>query len=158
MIQQTFGRIPRSLSQPSPAAAAVNAELLAGAGTAAAANGSSNGVAAEANGSGAGGPVAGVGTPSGAILESTTRPRGLLRPPVEHQWGCTSPPVHPGPPHAPVSVFRHHLLQLFQLSIFCKLPVMPINTLQDLRCGPGGCVFACGLARPRNLCFLSCKR
>lgn len=56
-----------------------------------------------------------------------------VRPPVEHQWGCSSPAVHAGPPHAPVSVFRHRLLQLFQLSIFCKLPVLPISTLEDLR-------------------------
>lgn len=52
---------------------------------------------------------------------------------MEHQWGCSSPAVHAGPPHAPVSVFRHRLLQLFQLSIFCKLPVLPIGTLEDLR-------------------------
>ena len=60
-------------------------------------------------------------------------PAPQVRPPVEHQWGCTSPAVHTGPPHAPVSVFRHRLLQLFQLSIFCKLPVLPISTLEDLR-------------------------
>lgn len=64
-----------------------------------------------------------------------------VRPPVEHQWGCTASPVHGGGQHAPVSVFRHRLLQLFQLSIFCKLPVLPISTLEDLRwacwCGCG---------------------
>ena len=55
---------------------------------------------------------------------------------MEHQWGCSSQPVHGGPASgAPVSVFRHRLLQLFQLSIFCKLPVLPISTLDGLRRG-----------------------
>ena len=34
---------------------------------------------------------------------------------------------------APISVFRHRLLQLFQLSIFCKLPIQPMKTLDDLK-------------------------
>ena len=68
---------------------------------------------------------------------SLPAPHAQVRPPVEHQWGCSSstPTVHAGAsaPPASVSVFRHRLLQLFQLSIFCKLPVKPIDTLQDLR-------------------------
>ncbi|KAL4457809.1 hypothetical protein ABPG75_012674 [Micractinium tetrahymenae] len=154
LIKQTFGRIPPSLNQPSPAAATVNAELLAGAGATTAvdvAPGSSNG---SSNGSSAGAVPAmeavvgtaeaadatsaspgGRPSPNGAILESLPRPRGMVRPPVEHQWGCSSQPVRGNLPHAPVSVFRHRLLQLFQLSIFCKLPVLPINTLEDLRRG-----------------------
>ena len=133
--------MPPSLNQPSPAAAAVNAELLAGAaanGGAAGSNGSSsssngsngsNGAAAAAAAEAA--STSGSGPPTGAILDAPSM-RGLVRPPVEHQWGCSSPPVH-GTPHAPVSVFRHRLLQLFQLSIFCKLPVLPVSTLEDLR-------------------------
>lgn len=130
LIKQTFGRIPPSLNQPSPAAAAVNAELLAGAGAATAedaaptgSNGSSNGSSAGAvpameavvgtAGAADAAAASGAGpTPNGAILQSLPRPRGMVRPPVEHQWGCTSQPVRGGLQHAPVSVFRHRLLQV----------------------------------------------
>lgn len=53
------------------------------------------------------------------------------RPPVEHQWGCG--PLTHGGRVAPVSIFRHRLLQLFQLSLFCKLPVRPMAAMDDLR-------------------------
>lgn len=60
-----------------------------------------------------------------------------IRPPVEHQWGCGGQLVHASAA-APVSVFRHRLLQLFQLSVFCKLPIRPMTTMHDLRWGRGG--------------------
>ena len=64
--------------------------------------------------------------------------RPQIRPPVEHQWGCGTQLVHGAPP-APVSLFRHRLLQLFQLSVFCKLPIRPMTTMHDLRwAGLGG--------------------
>ena len=213
LIQQTFGRVPRSDNQPSPAAGAWNAQLLAGAAggsTAAAGAGapsssssSSNGAPAataaaeaemeDAEAAEAAASTSGSGMASGAILDNLPKQKGMvgrrtapgllpccwqrpllracdrmsprapqrppthrhiaslpllaclpaclpaclqIRPPVEHQWGCSSQAVHGGPASgAPVSVFRHRLLQLFQLSIFCKLPVLPISTLEGLRRG-----------------------
>lgn len=63
---------------------------------------------------------------------SAPSPRSLARPPVDHQWGCF-PTQSSFPRPTPISVFRHRLLQLFQLSIFCKLPIQPMTTMQDLR-------------------------
>lgn len=71
-------------------------------------------------------------TNKGLLLERAhLSPGGMIRPPVEHQWGC-EPMIQSGF-QAPISVFRHRLLQLFQLSIFCKLPVQPMKTLDDLK-------------------------
>jgi predicted Zn-dependent peptidase len=68
----------------------------------------------------------------GLLLERAhLSPSGMIRPPVEHQWGC-EPMIQTGF-QAPISVFRHRLLQLFQLSIFCKLPIQPMKTLDDLK-------------------------
>ena len=68
----------------------------------------------------------------GLLLEQAhLSPSGMVRPPVEHQWGC-EPMIQSGF-KAPISVFRHRLLQLFQLSIFCKLPIQPMKTLDDLK-------------------------
>ncbi|EFN58791.1 hypothetical protein CHLNCDRAFT_56893 [Chlorella variabilis] len=98
LIQQTFGRIPPSLNQPSPAAASVNAELLADAAAAAAAsaNGSSNGngaaaaqaapeatvLSSESLSEGEGAPPSGgasaSGAPNGAILGTLARQRGMV--------------------------------------------------------------------------------
>ncbi len=97
------------------------------------------------NGAGAGEAPAFV---NGVLLGAPMHEGRLVRRPVEHQWGCGTA-LHPAPvaggagPHrggaAPVSVFRHRLLQLFQLSIFCKLPIRPMTTLKDLRCvSPAG--------------------
>lgn len=36
---------------------------------------------------------------------------------------------------ARVKIFRHPLLQYFQLSLFCKMPIMPIVNMGDLRYG-----------------------
>ena len=81
--------------------------------------------------------AAAAGAPaSGAMLDglpSQSR-QHLVRPPVEHQWGCAAQLLHGAPP-ARVSVFRHRLLQLFQLSVFCKLPVRPMTTMEDIRRG-----------------------
>lgn len=54
-----------------------------------------------------------------------------MRPPVQHKFGCG--PLQPGEQAAPVSVFKHHLLQHFMLSLFCKLPVQPMDTMAGLR-------------------------
>lgn len=71
-------------------------------------------------------------TNKGLLLERAhLSPGGLVRPPVDHQWGC-GPMIQSGF-QSPISVFRHRLLQLFQLSIFCKLPVQPMKTLDDLK-------------------------
>jgi len=50
---------------------------------------------------------------------------------VEHEYGCG--PLPPDFKEAKVEVFQHRLQQLFQLSIFCKMPVQPIVTTKDLR-------------------------
>ena len=56
-----------------------------------------------------------------------------VRPPVQHKFGCG--PMQPGEQAAPVSIFRHHLLQHFMLSLFCKLPVQPMDTMGGLKAG-----------------------
>ena len=56
-----------------------------------------------------------------------------VRPPVQHRFGCG--PLQPGEQPPGVSVFRHHLLQHFMLSLFCKLPVQPMNTMAGMRAG-----------------------
>jgi hypothetical protein len=49
--------------------------------------------------------------------------RHPVRPPVQHRHGCG--PMGPSEPAAaPVSIFRHPLLQQFMLTVFCKLPVV----------------------------------
>lgn len=89
-----------------------------------------------------------------------------IRPPVEHQWGCGQQLVH-APAPAPVSVFRHRLLQLFQLSVFCKLPIRPMTTMHDLRCAGAGHASRAGMAQvlaegwaarhnPHALCAACC--
>lgn len=50
---------------------------------------------------------------------------------MQHKFGCG--PLQPGEQPAPVSVFKHHLLQHFMLSLFCKLPVQPMDTMEGLR-------------------------
>jgi predicted Zn-dependent peptidase len=56
--------------------------------------------------------------------------RGEVRPPVLHKYG-----IGPGGKKTSenVKIFRHALLQCFQLSIFCKTPVQPLKTMEDLR-------------------------
>lgn len=124
LIASTFGRVPASPQQPSAAALQFNAEVLSSA--AGPSNGSGQ-AAAEGSGS---------GMVSGALLDPPARRDGfMVRPPVKHQWGC-APAVH-AERAAPVSIFRHRLLQLFQLSVFCKLPIRSMTTMQDLRCAAG---------------------
>jgi predicted Zn-dependent peptidase len=106
LVASTFGRVPASLRQPAPAAAELDAAVVA-----------------DATRAGAGAEAADAAPPA-----PPARRDGLMaRPPVVHQWGCG-----PAPP-APVSIFRHRLLQLFQLSVFCKLPIRPMTTMDDLR-------------------------
>lgn len=71
----------------------------------------------------------GAGT-GGAATHLSLLPTSL-RPPVQHAWGCGA--AAPAKPPPQISVFRHRLLQLFQLSLFCKLPIQPLTTMQDLR-------------------------
>jgi predicted Zn-dependent peptidase len=66
--------------------------------------------------------------PAGGAAAAGLGRQAALRPPVQHAWGFGA-----AERAAPVSVFRHRLLQLFQLSVFCKLPVRPMGTLGDLR-------------------------
>ena len=89
LIQQTFGRVPRSDNQPSPAAGAWNAQLLARMGGAAAAAGagapsssSSNGApaaaAAEAEDAEGAASTSGSGMASGALLDNLPKQKGMV--------------------------------------------------------------------------------
>jgi predicted Zn-dependent peptidase len=120
LIAETFGRVPASMEEPQPGAVELNAELIAST--------SSNGNF-KSNNTNDGSNAAGEAT--GALLDQISAGASLIRPPVEHQWGCGRM-LHSGKP-APVSIFRHRLLQTFQLSVFCKVPVRPMSTMQDLR-------------------------
>uniref|UniRef100_A0A061SA19 Insulinase (Peptidase family m16) family protein isoform 2 n=1 Tax=Tetraselmis sp. GSL018 TaxID=582737 RepID=A0A061SA19_9CHLO len=77
-------------------------------------------------------PSAGNGDQAEAPL-GPLKHRHELRPPVEHRMGVG--PVEGGAGHAPapVSIFRHSLLQYFMLSILCKVPVQPVKTFQDMK-------------------------
>ena len=63
---------------------------------------------------------------------------------MEHVFGCGA--LHPGAKAAKTEVFQHRLLQHFQLSIFCKLPVQPLQTIADLR--RSFMVFTCPFPEP----------
>lgn len=54
-----------------------------------------------------------------------------VRPPVEHRFGCG--PLEEGEATPTVRVFKHRLLQHFMLSLFCKLPVLPMTRIRDMR-------------------------
>ncbi len=107
LIKQTFGRIPPGRhplpAGPATAAALENSAAVLAAGAAAVAT------------NGGGGPSPMVGP---------LKERHPLRPPVAHRFGRGKPD---GWQMAPVSVFRHRLLQHFMLSVFCKLPIKPIQ-------------------------------
>ena len=123
LIEENFSRVPARLGGKRAAKNdGLDAEVLVE---------SSGG--AEANGNVDGGARVDLReTNKGLLLERAhLSPAGLIRPPVEHQWGC-EPMIQTGF-QAPISVFRHRLLQLFQLSIFCKLPIQPMKTLDDLK-------------------------
>lgn len=139
LIAETFGRIPASLQQPSRAAAAgtLDSSLLAGGSgnNGGPQNGASAVVGMHQDAASVAAAAAASGSPAaGAVMDglSSQSHHRLSRPPVEHQWGCGSP-LHGAPP-APVSIFRHRLLQLFQLSVFCKLPIRPMTKMADIRC------------------------
>jgi hypothetical protein len=70
-------------------------------------------------------------TPSFLSVFDSVRRCAQVRPPVEHIFG--SGPVETGAAPAPVSVFRHRLLQHFMLSVFCKLPVKRVTAMRDIR-------------------------
>lgn len=108
LIRATFGRVAPG-RHAAVAASAASLELSG----AVLANGAN---AAAANGNGMLGPL---------------KKRHPVRPPVEHVFGRGSPEAwNP----APVSVFRHRLLQHFMLSVFCKLPIQPIRYVQRCIC------------------------
>lgn len=134
LIAETFGRVPTSVHQAAPGAVELDAEVISEANSSAATNGNGaeyivNGAANASNGSAA--PRSGAGDARGVLLDQISSGMSLVRPPVEHQWGCGRV-LHSGKP-APVSIFKHRLLQTFQLSVFCKVPVRPMTTMQDLR-------------------------
>lgn len=57
--------------------------------------------------------------------------RHEVRPPVMHRFGYG--PLSPSEPPAEVKIFRHPLLHHYMLSIFCKLPILPMTQMQHLR-------------------------
>lgn len=125
LISQTFGRIPAS-------PASLHATLL-GMGE----NGGEGVAVAEHKPpeTSGGGPAS-----RGALLDAIAGSADgalrhhMIRPPVEHVFGAVrNSSQGSGRVPVPVSVFRHRLLQLFQLSVFCKLPVRPMTTLEDLK-------------------------
>jgi len=71
-------------------------------------------------------------TPAPAAEDLVPRERHEVRPPVQHVYGVgTGEQSIKGT--APVKVFRHPLLQQFMLSVFCKLPIQEIHSMEDLR-------------------------
>lgn len=124
LIQENFGRVPaHSGGKRAAKNDGLDAQVLAE---------SSDGAEANGNRGDGEGRSDLRETNTGLLLERAhLSPAGLIRPPVEHQWGC-EPMIQTGF-QAPISVFRHRLLQLFQLSIFCKLPIQPMKTLDDLK-------------------------
>jgi hypothetical protein len=66
-----------------------------------------------------------------AIADDGAKLRHPVRPPVLHKHGCW--PMSPDEPAVPVSIFRHPLLQHFTLTLFCKLPVVSLKSLDDLK-------------------------
>lgn len=66
-----------------------------------------------------------------ALQEGKRRERHAVRPPVDHVFGCG--PLAPDFNPAPVTIFRHPLLQQFMLSVYCKLPIKSMTDLEGLR-------------------------
>jgi hypothetical protein len=67
-----------------------------------------------------------------AVTPDGRKLRHPVRPPVVHRHGCG--PLQPSePPVPPVSIFRHPLLQHFMLTVFCKLPVVSLSSMGDLK-------------------------
>ncbi|KAG1670958.1 hypothetical protein FOA52_011393 [Chlamydomonas sp. UWO 241] len=64
-------------------------------------------------------------------VDSLIKARHPVRPPVGHMvgWG----PLRAGERPAEVKIFRHPLLHHYMLSIFCKLPISPMTTMEHLR-------------------------
>ena len=74
-----------------------------------------------------------------------------VRPPVEHIFGGGPPAAGEAP--APVSVFRHRLLQHFMLSVFCKLPIKQMTCMRDIRRAPQCFPLSSGqVASPQQTC------
>ncbi|CAG9466529.1 unnamed protein product [Pedinophyceae sp. YPF-701] len=116
LIQRYFGAVPVRLTAPDGAELDVSPEVLA----------LPEGGAPAGNGDEPALPPPG----------SAPRSRHDVRPPVEHVYGMSDwqgRPVQVIEGTAPVRVFRHPLLQHFQLSLFCKMPVREINSMEDLR-------------------------
>lgn len=123
MIKATFGQVP--------AGRLTDDDVIDTTATSVDGNGVSNGYAHHSNGNGATTIAALSSATPATIVDAPLKQRHDVRPPVEHKFGYG--PLAPGEQSAPVSVFRHPLLQHFQLSIFCKLPVRPMVSMSDLR-------------------------
>uniref|UniRef100_A0A383WE33 Peptidase M16 N-terminal domain-containing protein n=1 Tax=Tetradesmus obliquus TaxID=3088 RepID=A0A383WE33_TETOB len=67
-----------------------------------------------------------------AVTPDGRKLRHPVRPPVVHRHGC-GPLMPSEPPAPPVSIFRHPLLQHFMLTVFCKLPVVTLSSMGDLK-------------------------
>ncbi len=70
-------------------------------------------------------------TPAQVAANVLLKQRHAVRPPVRHVFGHG--PLGPNFMPAPVSMFRHPLLQHFTLSVFCKLPIAGMTKMADLR-------------------------
>jgi hypothetical protein len=135
LIERSFGSIPpgqldSASSHSSSSNGAVNGHS----------NGSSNG--SSSSSTTAGSAAAAISSPTSSQdgasepLDVAVSPDGLklkheVRPPVVHNYGCG--PMRPDEGSTKVNIFRHHLLQSFQLNVFCKLPLVPVTTLEGLR-------------------------
>ena len=71
------------------------------------------------------------GKASGPDSEAAIKKRHEIRPPVVHKFGHGPLAENEGP--ASVNIFRHPLLHHFMLSLFCKLPLLPMTRLEHLR-------------------------
>ena len=139
LIERSFGSIPPGAmdtathSSSSSSNGALN-------GHSSSSNGNSNG--SSSSSSTAGAAATAVSSPTSsqdganepldvAVSSDGLKEKHEVRPPVVHNYGCG--PMRPGEGATKVNIFRHHLLQSFQLNVFCKLPLVPVTTLEGLR-------------------------
>lgn len=67
--------------------------------------------------------------------QAVMKTRHAIRPPVEHRMGLLPAALSSANAvtASDVKIFRHNLIQQFSLTLFSKLPVLPVTTLKDLR-------------------------
>jgi hypothetical protein len=149
LIEKEFGRIPAGTSDAGEPAVTLSLSALnnsngaphAPASTAAAAAAAASALHLQCHGSNplppavvladAADAAASNNGEGGADEPPLVKVRHPVRPPVAHKHGYG--PMAPGEGPAAVSVFKHPLLQSFMLSVFCKLPVTSMTTMDDLR-------------------------